>query len=115
MKKTSAIIVFSLIIALTMPIFAVDISEITKKPEVPEKVVTSLDGIWNHVFVILASIGVGIAVIMLIVVAIKYMTTAPSERAEIKKYIVIYVVGAIFIFSCVGIVGLLKSVAEQFL
>ena len=74
-----------------------------------------IDSIWDKAWGIISVIGAGVAAIMLIVIAIKYMSAAPNERAEIKKYFIIYAVGAIFIFCCVGIVNLLKGVAEDIL
>ena len=56
-------------------------------------------------------IGVGIAVIMLVVLAMKYMVSAPSERAEIKKHAVIYIIGAVVLFGAVGILEIIKGLA----
>lgn len=56
-------------------------------------------------------IGVGVAVTMLIVLAISYMVAAPSDKAEIKKHAVVYVVGAIFIFATSAIVSLAQAIA----
>lgn len=88
-----------------------DISSITKPSKggaIDEKI---LD-IGHKILEVISVVAVGIAVIMLIVVAIKYMAAAPNDKAEIKKHLVIYVVGAIFIFCCVGIVNLLKLLAD---
>ena len=57
-------------------------------------------------------IGVGIAVIMLVVLAMKYMVSAPNERAEIKKHAVIYIIGAVVLFASVGILEIIKNLAE---
>lgn len=56
-------------------------------------------------------IGVGVAIIMLIVMAIKYISAAPTEKAEIKKSITIYVVGAIVLFAATGILEIIKNFA----
>lgn len=56
-------------------------------------------------------IGMGVAIIMLIVMAIKYISAAPSEKAEIKKGVTIYVVGAIVLFAASGILGIIKNFA----
>lgn len=56
-------------------------------------------------------IGMGVAVIMLIVMAIKYISAAPSEKAEIKKGVTIYVVGAIVLFAASGILGIIRNFA----
>lgn len=55
-------------------------------------------------------IAVGVAIIFLAIVAMKYMSSAPGDRAEIKKHAVIYVVGAVVLFASVGIL----SIIEQF-
>ena len=45
-------------------------------------------------------IAIGVAVIMLMVLAIKYMSAAPGDKAEIKKHAVVYVVGACRCICC---------------
>ncbi len=58
-------------------------------------------------------VGVGVAVIMLIILAIKYISAAPSDKAEIKKHAVVYVVGAVVLFAASGILQLIKTFANQ--
>ena len=57
-------------------------------------------------------IGVAIAVIMLIVLAIKYISAAPNDKAEIKKHAVVYVVGAVVLFAASGIIGIIRGFAD---
>ena len=54
----------------------------------------------------------GVAITMLVLVAIKYMTAAPGEKADIKKHAVIYVVGAIVMFASTGILGIIQKFAS---
>ncbi len=56
---------------------------------------------------------VGIALIMLVVVAIKYMSAAPEGKAEIKKHAVIYIVGAIVLFASAGVLSIIESFADK--
>lgn len=58
-------------------------------------------------------VGMGVAIIMLIVMAIKYISAAPSEKAEIKKGMTIYIVGAIVLFAASGILGIIKNFASS--
>ena len=58
-------------------------------------------------------IGVAIAVIMLIVLAIKYISAAPSDKADIKKSAVAYIVGAVVLFAASGILGIIRNFAEK--
>ena len=63
--------------------------------------------------VVVQVVGVGVAVIMLVVLAIKYISAAPSDKAEIKKHAVVYVVGAIVLFAASGILGIIRTFADQ--
>ena len=54
-----------------------------------------------------------IAVIMLIVLAIKYISAAPSEKADIKKSATIYIVGAVLLFAASGVLAIIQGFAEN--
>lgn len=53
----------------------------------------------------------GIAITMLLVLAMKYMSAAPSEKADIKKHAVVYVVGAVVMFAATGILHIIGQFA----
>lgn len=55
--------------------------------------------------------GMGVAITMLLVIAMKYMTSAPGDRAEIKKSATVYVVGAIVLFGVTQILGIINKFA----
>lgn len=57
-------------------------------------------------------VGMGVAVIMLIVVAIKYISAAPSDKADIKKHAVTYVVGAVVLFGASGLIAIIQKFTE---
>jgi hypothetical protein len=57
-------------------------------------------------------IAVGVALIMLVVLAIKYMSAAPGDKAEIKKHAVVYVTGAIVLFGSAGILSIIEQFAS---
>ena len=58
-------------------------------------------------------VAVGVAIIMLAFVAMKYMSAAPGDRAEIKKHAVIYVVGALVLFGSSGILTIIQDFADN--
>lgn len=58
-------------------------------------------------------VGVAVAIVMLLAVAMKYMTAAPGEKADIKKSAVVYVVGAVVLFAVTGILGIINSFASN--
>ena len=55
--------------------------------------------------------GTGVAVLMLVILAAKYMMAAPGDKADIKKHAVIYVVGAVVLFATSGILGIIAKFA----
>ena len=57
--------------------------------------------------------GTGIAVLMLLYIAIKYMMVSPTEKAEFKKTALIYVVGAIVLFAAPRLVELVMDLAQD--
>jgi len=58
---------------------------------------------------ILTTIGIVVAVIVLLVLGIKYMVGSAQEKAEYKKTMIPYIIGAVLLLSASGIVRLLFS------
>lgn len=77
-----------------------------------EGAVTSAQNIAGSIISVAKVICAGIAIIMLSVIAMKYMLAAPSEKADIKKHAVVYVVGAIVMFAATGILSIIQSFAS---
>lgn len=73
----------------------------------------SLSNISGMFLTVAQIIGVAVAIIMLIVLAIKYISAAPNDKAEIKKHAVVYIVGAIVLFAASGLLGIIKNFAGQ--
>lgn len=67
----------------------------------------------NSVLSIIQVIGISMAVIMLMGLGIKYMVSSVSDRAEIKKHLVVYVAGAIMLFGASGIVEIIKQFSKN--
>lgn len=59
-------------------------------------------------------VGMVIAVVMLAVIGSKYMMAAPSDRADLKKYIPRYVIGAMVLFSASAIVSIVRGWVLEF-
>lgn len=56
---------------------------------------------------------VTIAIVILLTISMKYMMSAPGDRADIKKHAVHYVIGAFILFAVTGILGILNNFAAQ--
>lgn len=76
-------------------------------------VINSVSNISGAVITISKTICVGVAIIMIIVLAMKYLMSAPSDRADIKKHAVVYIVGAVIMFACSGILSIIQAFATN--
>lgn len=81
--------------------------------EVDDSAVSYVENPMKVIIGIFQVVAVGIGSIMLVVLAIKYMTAAPGDKAEIKKHAVVYIVGACMAFASSGIVGIIQIFANE--
>lgn len=63
----------------------------------------SVTSIGNQIIGIITTVGVVVAVVILLVLGIKYMMGSASEKAEYKKTMIPYLVGAVLIFAASAI------------
>ena len=62
---------------------------------------------------VLQTAGVVISVIILIVLGIKYMMGSAEEKAEYKKTLMPYVIGAVLVFAASTIAGVIFSFSQN--
>lgn len=84
-------------------------SETTGDPTIDNEVM----GIMGKALGVASVVGVAIALSMLVFVGIKIMSAAPSEKAEIKKYLTVYVVGAVCILGAVFVLNFLSGFGAE--
>lgn len=63
----------------------------------------------NNIIGIIQFVGIAVALGMLIIIGIKYITAEPSEKANIKDQSLVYLFGAILIFAATGILQAIKA------
>ena len=68
----------------------------------------------NKVATIIRNVGIVISVIILMILGIKYMMGSAEEKAEYKKTMIPYVVGAIVLFGATQIAGAVIGLAKSF-
>ncbi|MBQ7410005.1 MAG: hypothetical protein IJW20_01310 [Clostridia bacterium] len=74
----------------------------------------SVKSIAGSIITIVKVVCAGVAVAMITILGIKYMSSAPGEKADIKKHAVPYVVGAVIMFGCTGILSIIEQFAASF-
>lgn len=62
-----------------------------------------ITGVGANIVSIITTIGIIVAVVVLLILGIKYMMGSASEKAEYKKTMIPYLVGAILIFGASAI------------
>jgi len=107
MKKIVSIILIALICMYTSIAYAADISDVTDRTSWNTgETGTKVTEVRGKAIGIMQAIGASVAIIMLITVGIKYLTSAPEDRAQIKSHLVVYVVGALLIFGASTLLGI---------
>lgn len=67
----------------------------------------------NNIVTIIQVVGIVIAVIVLLVIGVKYMMGSASEKAEYKKTMIPYIVGAVLIFAGTSLVRVIYSLSTS--
>lgn len=70
---------------------------------------TPIKQIISAILDVVRLIGSAIAIIILMVIAGKYIMASAGERADVKKYAVNYVIGAIILFAASGILSIIQN------
>lgn len=114
MKK---VLVFLLVALLVVSLSSVCFAKVVVNPNdfTPNagEAETPIMEVANLVLGVIQVIGVAVAVAMLVVLAIKYISAAPAEKADIKKSAFIYVVGALLLFGGVAVLNIIQNTGED--
>ncbi len=110
MKKLSKIFAILLIVAVAMTIFttvanasAGDVGNIFNKAQSSNVDKSGMENVAGNIVSIITTIGIIVAIIVLLVLGIKYMMGSAAEKAEYKKTMIPYLVGAVLIFGASAI------------
>lgn len=111
-----------LIFSIYANIFQVNSTQISKDDVTKlysgnvDKVGDAKDATLSIISAILNTIKVasaGIAVVIIIVIACKYMLASAGDRADIKKYAMNYIIGAFIMFGATAITSIIKTFVDE--
>lgn len=115
-KKILSIILVLLIMSFILPQFSLAVDTINPENWEPtkytEEQVQEITGIAATIVGVIRVIGVIVTVIVLIVLGIKYMAGSASERADYKKTMIPYLVGALIFFGLSQILAAIIQVVS---
>lgn len=75
---------------------------------------TEVVNLGKTIVTIMQTVGIVVAVVVLLILGIKYMIGSAEEKAEYKKTMIPYLVGAILIFASTTIVNVVYNLANSF-
>lgn len=115
MKVLSILVVAVMLVSVSATVFAADFDSVkdamnTKAQSTDNTKITDVGG---SIMGILQTIGIVLSIIILIVLGIKYMMGSAEEKAEYKKTMIPYVVGAILIFAASSLAGVIVNFAQN--
>ena len=110
-KVLSVLLVAMMLIAVGTNVFAA-VSGVSNPSSLTGQAVSGTDritSIGNQLITILTIVGTVASVIVLIVLGLKYMMGSAEEKAEYKKTMMPYIIGAALVFAASAIAGILYS------
>lgn len=110
MKLISVITLILCVIMVATTCFAdVDPSQINGKANINTGKIVSAG---NQIATIIRTVGIVASVIILMILGIKYMMGSAEEKAEYKKTMIPYVVGAVILFGASALAGAVVQLAQ---
>ena len=73
--------------------------------------VQEITALGKSIVAVVQTVGVVVAVVILLVLGIKYMMGSAEEKADYKKSMIPYIVGAVLIFASTTIVNIVYNLA----
>lgn len=116
MKKSKIISIVAIIVTITIAlsnfVLAYDPSGITG--EHSGNAATSVKTIGEKILGIVQIVGTTASIITLIILGIKYMTGSVEEKAEYKKTLMPYLIGAVFVLGATNITKWIYDASQNF-
>ena len=117
MKKIK-IITISILLAIVLlivisPIVSATITPGDYAPTLDSSGVGKIAGIANPIIGTIQTIGIVVAAITIIVLGIKYMAGSIDEKAEYKKTMIPYLIGAVLVVAITQIVGVIAKLVDN--
>lgn len=104
-----------MVLMAVSPVLATDIGGVTVKPDTRTNAAEEVANVGNSIVGIIQVGGTIAAVGILMVVGIKYMMGSAEQKAEYKKVMLPYIIGAVLLFAAVQIAGVIYNAKDAFL
>ena len=106
-KVISALIIILFVILSATPVFAaLTPNDVPGTGNIADN---DIKKVGNNIATIVRSIGIVAAVVILMVIGIKYMVASAEEKAKYKEVMIPYVIGAVILFGAAMIVSFIMN------
>ncbi len=118
MKKLTKILTIILLVAIMLTVQTVVVKATYSEQveglfDVEAEGTDNIMNVGGNIVSIVTTIGIIVAVVVLLVLGIKYMMGSASEKAEYKKTMIPYLVGALLIFGASAIAKAVIAISEN--
>ncbi len=109
-RIVSVLLIAFMLVSLVTPVFAAPDPSNYKGGNVDT---TKIDTLGNQIITIVSTVGSIVSVIVLVVLGVKYMMGSAEEKAEYKKTLLPYIIGAALVFAASTIAGVIFNFANS--
>lgn len=113
MKKLVKILPILLLVIMLLSTVSVVFADPTDPSTLKGTQTTQFDTMGKKIIGMVQAIGSIASVLVLVVLGIKYMMGSAEEKAEYKKTMIPYVVGAVLVFAAANIAGVVAKFAGE--
>ena len=113
MKKSIKIISVLVLIVMIVSTFSTVFAVATDPGTLKGDTVNDFKNVGNKIIGMVQAIGSIVSVLILVILGIKYMMGSAEEKAEYKKTMIPYLIGAILIFASSNIASMIYSFANS--
>lgn len=110
-KIISILLTFVMVMCVSTSAFAIGINNFTGNTN--SNAANSIANLSNNLIGLLQVAGMAVSIIVLIVLGIKYMMGSTAEKAEYKKTLMPYFIGALLIFGASALAGVAIEFAKN--
>ena len=113
MKITTILVIAMMLVSTLSAVFATGAAGVLKDLNGNTGAATAVTKTANNIIGIVQVICYAAAVIMLVLVGVKFITASPEGKAEIKKSAIQYVIGAIIVFAAGALLGVISNLSNS--
>lgn len=112
-KILTVLIIIATIATMLSAVFAEGAADVLGQLQGNTGAATAVTKTANNIIGIVQVICYAAAVIMLVLLGVKFITSSPEGKAEIKKSAIIYVIGAIIVFAAGTLLGVISNLSTN--